>query len=135
MFSDPLSEEATSFNKAAILGARLYGSGRATLDTITAWLGMPPPLTSVAYAVYNRELGDVSGMVASDKMVEAAKELHCIEGKPVDGTWQKRGHSSLFGVIVVISWKTGKILDFEVLSKALYLMFSEGVHGYGHWRV
>ena len=127
MLSDPLSEEATSFNKAAILGTRLSGSGRATLDTITAWLGMPPPLTSAAYAVYNRELGDVSGMVASNKMVEAANELHCIEGKPVDevidaivtldGTWQKRGHSSLFGVIVVISWKTGKILDFEVLSK------------------
>lgn len=32
----------------------------------------------------------------------------------LDGTWQKRGHSSLFGVIVIISWKTGQILDREV---------------------
>ena len=35
----------------------------------------------------------------------------------LDGTWQKRGYSSLIGVIVVISWKTGQVLDREVLSK------------------
>ena len=35
----------------------------------------------------------------------------------LDGTWQKHGHSSLIGVIVVMSWKTGQALDFEVLSK------------------
>ena len=27
----------------------------------------------------------------------------------VDGTWQKRGHSSLFGIVVAIAWKTGNI--------------------------
>ena len=60
-------------------------------------------------------------------MVAAAHELYQMDGKPVDevihtivtvdGTWQKQGHSSLFGVIVVISWKMGQVLDREVLSK------------------
>ena len=34
----------------------------------------------------------------------------------VDGTWQKRGHSSKIGVIFVISVDTGEILDYVVKS-------------------
>ena len=34
----------------------------------------------------------------------------------VDGTWQKRGHSSKIGVVFVISIRTGEVLDYEVLS-------------------
>ena len=34
----------------------------------------------------------------------------------VDGTWQKRGHSSKIGVVFVISVATGEILDYEVKS-------------------
>ena len=34
-----------------------------------------------------------------------------------DGTWVRRGFQSLYGVVVVASWKTGKVLDVEVLSK------------------
>ena len=36
---------------------------------------------------------------------------------PVDGTWQKRGRASLFGIVVAIAWKTGKVLASEILSK------------------
>lgn len=38
-------------------------------------------------------------------------------GAMFDGTWQKRGHSSLNGVITASSIDTGKILDVECLSK------------------
>ena len=34
----------------------------------------------------------------------------------VDGTWQKRGHSSKIGVVFIISVLTGEILDYEVKS-------------------
>lgn len=34
-----------------------------------------------------------------------------------DGTWQKRGHSSINGVMTVTSFDSGKVLDFECLSK------------------
>ena len=32
----------------------------------------------------------------------------------VDGTWQKRGHSSKIGVVFVISVATGEILEFAM---------------------
>nr|XP_047144770.1 uncharacterized protein LOC124818251 [Hydra vulgaris] len=34
-----------------------------------------------------------------------------------DGTWQKRGHSSLNGVVAVIASDSGKCVDYQVLSK------------------
>ena len=34
-----------------------------------------------------------------------------------DGTWQRRGHQSLYGVETVISEETGKVLDYEMQSK------------------
>ena len=38
----------------------------------------------------------------------------------VDGTWQKRGHSSKIGVVFVISVDTGEILDYEIKSLFCY---------------
>ena len=35
-----------------------------------------------------------------------------------DGTWAKRGFTSLTGVVFVISVDTGEVLDYHVLSKA-----------------
>ncbi|KAF8793826.1 hypothetical protein HNY73_001864 [Argiope bruennichi] len=35
----------------------------------------------------------------------------------LDGTWQKRGHSSMNGVIKATSLDTEKVIDFECLSK------------------
>lgn len=34
-----------------------------------------------------------------------------------DGTWQKRGHTSLYGIGIVIDVLTGLVIDYEVLSK------------------
>ncbi|GFW59984.1 CCHC-type domain-containing protein [Trichonephila clavipes] len=38
-------------------------------------------------------------------------------GVSVDGTWQRRGHSSLNGCIAVLSIDTGKVLDLELISR------------------
>ena len=34
--------------------------------------------------------------------------------KAVDGTWQKRGHTSKIGVVFVICVQTGEVLDYSV---------------------
>ena len=34
-----------------------------------------------------------------------------------DGTLARRGFQSLYGIVVVVSWKSGKVLDVKVLSK------------------
>ncbi|GBM31368.1 hypothetical protein AVEN_99591-1 [Araneus ventricosus] len=56
-------------------------------------------------------------------MCEAAGEINknnsdigqC--GVSVDGTWQKRGHTSIIGCVSAISVDAGKVLDVEVISK------------------
>ncbi|GFT95622.1 uncharacterized protein TNCV_310391 [Trichonephila clavipes] len=58
-------------------------------------------------------------------MTEAADEVRKLKntsdvaecGVSVDGTWQRRGHSSLNGCVAVLSIDTGKVLDLEVMSK------------------
>lgn len=67
--------------------------------------------------------------VAQDSMCNAAKEVKDMKsvansvrddpvdcGVSVDGTWQKRGHSSLNGAVAVLSIDTGKVLDIELMS-------------------
>ena len=76
---------------------------------------------------HNKAISATSTVVAKRCCYEAAQHLHERKGNPpnevidvivtVDGTWQKRGRTSLFGVVVVISWLTGQVLDTEVLSK------------------
>ena len=34
-----------------------------------------------------------------------------------DGTWSKRGFTAIYGVVVVVSWDTGRVLDTHVLCK------------------
>ena len=48
-----------------------------------------------------------------------------------DATWQKRGHQSLFGVVVA-SWETGMILDVEALSKHCHTCSKKGHHDPTH---
>ena len=63
--------------------------------------------------------------VAEDSMIAASKELHADAredkaiscGVSVDGTWQKRGFSSLNGCVAALSIDTGKILDIEAMSR------------------
>ncbi|GFT56014.1 uncharacterized protein TNCV_3117001 [Trichonephila clavipes] len=40
----------------------------------------------------------------------------------VDGTWHKRGYSSLNGVVCATSVENGKVIDFEALTKILFFI-------------
>ena len=64
--------------------------------------------------------------VASDSMDKADMrviDLNRTKDHPdriavtIDGTWMKRGFSSLYGVVFVITWQTGQVVDYCVLSK------------------
>ncbi|GFV48544.1 uncharacterized protein TNCV_5068291 [Trichonephila clavipes] len=66
-------------------------------------------------------------------MKEAALEIRSNEtdtefsqcGVSVDGTWQRRGYSSLNGCVSVISIDSGKVLDVEFMSKVCRLCNSK----------
>ena len=48
---------------------------------------------------------DVAGGTTADVLISC------------DGTWQKRGFTSLYRVVFVIGYETGKVLDYHVMSK------------------
>ena len=90
------------------------------------------PLSKRAFASHVQALKTALLELTATKLQEAVSELKSfltnidpeLEGQSVvdvtvstDGTWMKRGFTSLFGCVFVISVDTGKILDFQVLSR------------------
>ena len=126
LVSDPYSAEAPAFNNESIVGARLAGCGLHAMEVITACIGMVPAFACAMWTKHNKDISTKACEVAKHSCVAAAEHLHIVMGTPldevldvvtVDGTWQKRGHTSLFGIVVAIAWKTGQVLAWEVLSK------------------
>ncbi|GFY16766.1 uncharacterized protein TNCV_2788881 [Trichonephila clavipes] len=80
--------------------------------------------TRFVYAMRSIGKGAEAGrMFCGDSIQNAAKEAICEnEGNKniavaVNGTWQKRGYTSLNGVVTVTSIDTGKVIDVDILSK------------------
>ena len=91
---------------------------------------MPAPMNVKAFNEMQLKIADAYIKVSKTSMTDAAEEIHqdnIQEGDSeyfvanitvsCDGKWQKRGHSSLNGVMTVIATDTGKFLDYRVLSK------------------
>ena len=86
---------------------------------------MLPPLTQTHHSYHYdhikraTEAEKQSNMSAAAALLRKdADEDEIVDVKVTcDATWQKRGHQSLYGVVVVASWDTSQVLDTEVLSK------------------
>ena len=88
-------------------------------------MGMLPPVSQRAYTTQNQKLfvasGDVREASFADDVAELRKDVPEDQVLDItvtcDGTLARRGFQSLYGIVVVVSWKSGKVLDVEVLSK------------------
>lgn len=84
-------------------------------------MNLHPPNTKVQ--TYVKRLFKRTREVSEASMRNAAEEAVNENGgsneitAAFDGTWQKRGHTSLNGVITATSFDTGEVLDYECLSK------------------
>ena len=88
-------------------------------------MGMLPPVSQRAYTTQNQKLFVASSDVREASFADDAAELR--KNMPedqvlditvtCDGTLARREFQSLYGIVVVVSWKSGKVLDVEVLSK------------------
>lgn len=124
---DPYSPEDLKVNTRSVVAARTISKGRNGLATFVGIMGMPPPLARAHVVLHNELIHDATTQESQASMLAAAahlcKELKAKDDETVDvkvtcdGTWQRRGHQSLFGVVVVASWDTGQVLDTEVLSR------------------
>jgi len=124
---------AYEVNRRSVLSSHQWG--RAGLVKFCAGMELSPPVTKKAYNQHMIQIEKVAANNAEKLMCEAAKRLSSlvstededsvveINGRNVtkvavsiDGTWQKRGHSSKIGVVFAVSVATGEILDYEVKS-------------------
>ena len=114
-------------NRRSILAARMLGSGHAGLQKFCGIMNLPPPVRLSAFQSHQRALCHAAQTVASKSMCEAAAEVRALNlsrGEPenatavtFDGTWMKRGYSSLYGVFTAIDWHVGRVVDIHVSSK------------------
>lgn len=129
-------------NTRLVYGMRQIGRGFSAAYKLCSTLNLPR-LSKTAYTSHEQKLLTVVSEVAEDSMKEAANELvqkqEKLVKKPkkvvkkkkktseeakeivkcgvsVDGTWQRRGYTSLNGCVAAISIETGKVLDLEVMS-------------------
>ncbi|GFT59315.1 uncharacterized protein TNCV_3892421 [Trichonephila clavipes] len=106
-------------------GLRCIGKGSSAAKIFCAVMNLPPP--PAKFQRYNGILLENLSKVSDASMKKAVEETVEMNNSnrditvAFDGSWQNRGHTSLNGVISVTSLETGKVLDFECLSKYCFV--------------
>ena len=106
---------------------RSLGIGYAGLQMFCGIMDLPKCVTKTFYNTIVGYIRRATELVAKESMNRAAMEESLITGAGIDnfngeiavsgdGTWQKRGFSSLHGVATLIGMKTGKVIDIIVKS-------------------
>ena len=103
-------------NTKAAYSMRAIGQLYSGLETFTSLMNLPKPVTADNYYKIINRLVKTTKAVADITMQDAREELradsssNAIKDVEVssDGTWQRRGYSSLNGVVTVISKKKWK---------------------------
>ena len=126
-YTSPKTSYFFEVNRRLVYAMRSVGCGAAAAERFCGLMNMPLIPRASPYAAHNKALLKATKEVCQESMSEAAKEIHTLKGKAegevadcgvsCDGTWQRRGFSSLNWCITAISMDTGKVVDVEVLSK------------------
>lgn len=99
---------------------RSIGKAEQAAKTVYAIMNLPKP---PAFKYYTKILSKAAKEVCLDSMKKAAQETIELNDGNTDITtlfyrsWQKRGHSSLNGIVSRISADNGKVIDIRILSK------------------
>ena len=96
-------------------------------NVYTTFMDMSKPMTQNNYDKIVKKFCDVTEIVAKDTMSDAIQEIREKSSIPQDktmdmsisqdGSWQRRGYSSLNGCITAIAMDNGKVVDMEPMSK------------------
>lgn len=123
------SEKVNTTNKVntlVVYALRTIGKGFTAGRKLFTLLDLPF-FSKATFRRHELKVLHASAEAAQESMNNAAKEVKNITriqkrqrtldcGVSMDGTWQKRGYSSLNGCVSCISIDTGKVLDLEILS-------------------
>lgn len=122
-----IKNHAHEINQRIVFAMRSIGVGLSGLEAFCGIMDLPKCITRTYYNKILTYIRNATEMVAKASMSRAAMQEAlqtpgCMEnddgGISVsgDGTWQKRGFSSLHGVATLIGVRTGKVIDVIVKS-------------------
>lgn len=120
MTSAILRDRLYSVNVSLVYGLRAIGKGLRAAQMLCCLMDLPKPVSN--FSLYNKKISQSLQEVSTASMKNAANEAKELnESKDIagalDGTWHKRGHTSLNGVMALTSVDTGKVIDVEIMSK------------------
>lgn len=117
-------------NRRLVYAMRSIGCGRAKAKRFCGLMNMTQPPRPTPYSLHNKAILQSAKNVYTKTVNHATNEIHHLKqtssnevvdcAVSCDGTWQRRGFSSLNGCVTTISMDTGKILDVEPLSKVCH---------------
>ena len=127
--TDRRGPKSFEVNTRMVVAFREMGKGLKGLQSFGRCMNMPNCLSQKSYDSINKSLqrGYVEVAQASQRKAAAETREKGMTGDvesivdcnvSVDGSWQRRGYSSLNGVVTLMSNENGKCLDTHVLSKA-----------------
>ena len=134
-------------NLRSCVAFRETGKGLEGMETVLTAMNSPQPMDSKSFRLIYGKLHTAYTKSAEESMIKAAEEVVLLnedaddDAKDVrasfDGSWQRRGYSSLNGVIACIS--NGKVVDYDVRSKVCnecqYWKNRESHVGYEQWKL
>jgi len=119
-----INNKAYEINQRMIFAMRLLGIGINGIRKFCAFMDLPHPVYQKSYKIIIDAIHESVQSICS--MKTAAKEEKKItmekgENRGItvsgDGSWRRRGFSSLYGIFSLIAWYTGKVVDIDVRSK------------------
>ena len=127
-FSYCHSSKVLAINRRSVFANRCVGGTHSSLSMFCAMLDLPPPVARCTYTQYIKDILTACTDVVQMSLHQARNEVRALAGSSseeeivdilisCDGTWQRRGFSSLFGAVFVIAHTTGKVVNFYVMSK------------------
>lgn len=145
--SSPLiNGHAYDVNRRLTLAMRLIGIGIQGISKFCAFMCLPKSVFQKSYDEIVQSIAVATDAVKSKVLRKAAEEEKKIsvekgqlEGLTVsgDGSWRKRGFSSLYGFASLIGWFSGKVIDICVKSKYCkeceYWQKKDGTAEYDEW--
>ena len=120
---------AFQINQRLTYSMRSIGVGLKGSQTFLAMMNLPPPVNKSAHEKIVKNVHAAVKAVAVDVMKDASEEVRTLyidaanedgiveTSISCDGTWQKRGFTSLNGAVAVLSTETGKVLDGDIMSR------------------
>lgn len=116
-----INNHAWEVNRRSVLAFRALGHGHAGMQTFCGIMDCLKPVAQSAFDTINEQLSEVCTTVAKESMKAAViqeKEATSSDSPGLnisgDGSWRKKGFSSLQGFASVVGHYTGKVLDVAI---------------------